>query len=123
MLCLDIRSLIAYLQGEEGADVDLIDQALINQVGVLAEVFMSIISIKLPDNLLKTSTKLAELLCLSHTASIRRSIERMNRPTEQPHSQLSVSCSERVSFQPGRCARINGCREWFFAPYQERRYR
>ena len=36
MLCLDTSSLIAYLQGEAGADVDLIDQALIDQVGVLS---------------------------------------------------------------------------------------
>ena len=38
MLCLDTSSLIAYLQGEEGADVDLIDQALIDHVGVLSPV-------------------------------------------------------------------------------------
>lgn len=38
MLCLDTSSLIAYLQGDEGADVDLIDQALIDQVGVLSPV-------------------------------------------------------------------------------------
>jgi predicted nucleic acid-binding protein len=38
MLCLDTSSLIAYLQGEEGADVDLIDQALMDQVGVLSPV-------------------------------------------------------------------------------------
>ena len=38
MLCLDTSSLIAYLQGEEGADVDLVDQALIDQVGVLSPV-------------------------------------------------------------------------------------
>jgi predicted nucleic acid-binding protein len=38
MLCLDTSSLIAYLQGEEGADVDMIDQALIDQVGVLSPV-------------------------------------------------------------------------------------
>ncbi len=38
MLCLDTSSLIAYLQGEEGADVDVIDQALIDQVGVLSPV-------------------------------------------------------------------------------------
>jgi predicted nucleic acid-binding protein len=36
MLCLDTSSLIAYLQGDEGADVDMIDQALIDQVGVLS---------------------------------------------------------------------------------------
>ena len=38
MLCLDTRYLIAYLQGDEGADVDLIDQVLIDQVGVLSPV-------------------------------------------------------------------------------------
>lgn len=38
MLCLDTSSLIAYLQGEEGADVDAVDQALIDQVGVLSPV-------------------------------------------------------------------------------------
>jgi predicted nucleic acid-binding protein len=38
MLCLDTSSLIAYLQGENGADVDLVDQALIDQVGVLSPV-------------------------------------------------------------------------------------
>ena len=36
MLCLDTSSLIAYLQGEEGADVDTVDQALIDQIGVLS---------------------------------------------------------------------------------------
>jgi hypothetical protein len=41
MLCLDTSSLIAYLQGEEGADVNLIDQALIDQVGVLSPVTVS----------------------------------------------------------------------------------
>jgi len=44
---------------------------------------MSTISITLPDTLLKTSTKLAESLHLSRAAYIRRSIERMNRETEQ----------------------------------------
>jgi predicted nucleic acid-binding protein len=38
MLCLDTSSLIAYLQGDDGADVDLIDQALIDQVGVVSPV-------------------------------------------------------------------------------------
>ena len=44
---------------------------------------MSTISITLPDNLLKTSTKFAESLNLSRAAYIRRSIERMNRETER----------------------------------------
>lgn len=38
MLCLDTSSLIAYLQGDDGADVHLVDQALIDQVGVLSPV-------------------------------------------------------------------------------------
>lgn len=41
MLCLDTSSLIAYLQGDDGADVDLVDQALIDQVGVLSPVTVS----------------------------------------------------------------------------------
>ena len=44
---------------------------------------MSTISIKLPDELLKASTKFAESLHLSRAAYIRRSIERMNRETER----------------------------------------
>jgi predicted nucleic acid-binding protein len=38
MLCLDTSSLIAYLQGEEGADVTAVDQALVDQIGVLSPV-------------------------------------------------------------------------------------
>lgn len=38
MLCLDTSSLIAYLQGDDGADVDFVDRALIDQVGVLSPV-------------------------------------------------------------------------------------
>jgi predicted nucleic acid-binding protein len=38
MLCLDTSSLIAYLQGENGADVDMVEQALIDQIGVLSPV-------------------------------------------------------------------------------------
>lgn len=38
MLCLDTSSVIAYLQGEEGADVEAVDQALIDQVGVLSPI-------------------------------------------------------------------------------------
>lgn len=44
---------------------------------------MSTISLKLPDDLLKVSTKLAESLHLSRAAYIRRSLERMNRETER----------------------------------------
>jgi predicted nucleic acid-binding protein len=38
MLCLDTSSLIAYLQGDEGTDVDLVDQALTDQIGVLSPI-------------------------------------------------------------------------------------
>ncbi|MGE3153033.1 MAG: type II toxin-antitoxin system VapC family toxin [Nitrospiraceae bacterium] len=38
MLCLDTSSLIAYLQGNDGADVEFVDQALADQVGVLSPV-------------------------------------------------------------------------------------
>lgn len=36
MLCVDTSSLIAYLQGSKGKDVELIDQALADQAVVLA---------------------------------------------------------------------------------------
>ena len=38
MLCLDTSSLIAYLEGARGADVDLIDQALSDEVGVISPI-------------------------------------------------------------------------------------
>jgi predicted nucleic acid-binding protein len=38
MLCLDTSSLIAYLQGDSGADVELVDQALLDQVGAVSPV-------------------------------------------------------------------------------------
>jgi predicted nucleic acid-binding protein len=38
MLCLDTSSVIAYLQGDDGADVGFVDQALMDQVGVLSPV-------------------------------------------------------------------------------------
>ena len=41
MLCIDTSSLIAYLQGDGGADVDFVDQALVDQVGVLSPVTVS----------------------------------------------------------------------------------
>ncbi len=41
MLCLDTSSLIAYLQGDSGKDVDLIDQALLDQVGAVSPVTVS----------------------------------------------------------------------------------
>lgn len=41
MLCLDTSSLIAYLQGDNGPDVELIDQALVDRIGALAPVTVS----------------------------------------------------------------------------------
>ena len=38
MLCIDTSSMIAFLEGVEGEDVDIIDQALADQVGVFAPV-------------------------------------------------------------------------------------
>jgi len=38
MLCLDTSSLIAYLQGDRGGDVELVDQALFENIGVLSPV-------------------------------------------------------------------------------------
>jgi hypothetical protein len=38
MLCLDTSSLIAYLQGNDGADVDFVDQALVDQVGAVSPI-------------------------------------------------------------------------------------
>ena len=41
MLCVDTSSLIAYLEGARGSDVDLIDQAFSDEVGVLSPVTVS----------------------------------------------------------------------------------
>ncbi len=41
MLCIDTSSLIAYLSGAEGPDVNLIDRAFSDAVGVLAPVTLS----------------------------------------------------------------------------------
>ena len=41
MLCLDTSSLIAYLQGDSGKDVELIDQALLDQIGAISPVSVS----------------------------------------------------------------------------------
>ena len=38
MLCIDTSSMIAFLEGQNGRDVELIDQALLDQVGVFAPV-------------------------------------------------------------------------------------
>lgn len=57
---------------------------------------MSTISITLPDDLLKASTKLAGSLHLSRAAYIRRSLERMNRETER---QLRAERMMRASLK------------------------
>jgi predicted nucleic acid-binding protein len=38
MLCIDPSSLIAYLEGKSGDDVDLVDQAFVDGIGVLSPV-------------------------------------------------------------------------------------
>ncbi len=38
MLCIDTSSLIAYLEGTAGADVDLVDQAFSDEVGIVSPV-------------------------------------------------------------------------------------
>jgi hypothetical protein len=38
MLCIDTSSFIAYLEGASGRDVDLVDQAFADHVGILAPV-------------------------------------------------------------------------------------
>lgn len=38
MLCIDTSSLIAYLEGTSGADVNLVDQAFSDQVGIVSPV-------------------------------------------------------------------------------------
>ena len=38
MLCIDTSSMIAFLEGQNGRDVELIDQALLDKVGVFAPV-------------------------------------------------------------------------------------
>lgn len=38
MLCIDTSSLIAYLEGTSGADVNLVDQAFLDQVGIVSPV-------------------------------------------------------------------------------------
>jgi predicted nucleic acid-binding protein len=41
MLCIDTSSLIAYLEGEPGEDVELVDQAFADRVGAIAPVTLA----------------------------------------------------------------------------------
>ena len=54
MLCIDTSSMIAFLEGQNGRDVELIDQALLDQVGVFAPVTVTEL---LSDPELITSTR------------------------------------------------------------------
>ncbi len=82
MLCLDTSSVIAYLQGEEGADVETVDQALLDQVGVLSPVTV------------------AELLSDPHrTPTLRRTIP------ELPTPQLPMDFGNVLDFSEQRCSR------------------
>ena len=65
MLCIDTSSLIAYLQGDDGADVEFIDQALLDQVGILSPVTVSEI---LSDHHLNTA--LRRTILEIHTLSL-----------------------------------------------------
>src|SRR3989304_9275941 len=38
MLCIDTSSLIAYLEGDAGADVNLVDRAFLDEVGIVSPV-------------------------------------------------------------------------------------
>jgi mRNA interferase MazF len=71
---------------------------------------MTAISLKLPDDVLETSTKCATTLNLSRTAYIRRAIEHMNKQTQMmlranglPRPQKKFArkvCASIVSFPP-----------------------
>ena len=54
MLCIDTSSMIAFLEGQNGRDVELIDQALLDQVGVFTPVTVTEL---LSDPELTTSTR------------------------------------------------------------------
>lgn len=41
MLCIDTSSLIAYLEGEAGEDVELVDRAFADRIGVIAPVALT----------------------------------------------------------------------------------
>ena len=41
MLCIDTSSLIAFLEGGNGADVDMVDQAFSDEIGVVAPITLS----------------------------------------------------------------------------------
>jgi len=38
MLCIDTSSLIAYLEGDVGRDVEIVDQAFLDQIGIVSPV-------------------------------------------------------------------------------------
>lgn len=66
MLCIDTSSLIAFLEGETGADIDLVDQAFSDEIGVIAPVSLSEIlsDPELPRNVRDTILQLPILLVL-----------------------------------------------------------
>jgi predicted nucleic acid-binding protein len=98
MLCLDTSSLIAYLQGDDGVDVDFIDQALIDQVGVLSPVTVSEL---LSDPHLSTSlrTTILEIPTLSITEGfweraglLRAKVLRSRRRANLADSLIAQCC-------------------------------
>ena len=68
MLCVDTSSLIAYLQGGRGKDVELIDQALVDQAVVMACVTVTEI-LSDPDLPMETRTIILGLPMLPLTDS------------------------------------------------------
>lgn len=58
---------------------------------------MTSISLKLPENLIKTSTSCADALHISRAEYIRRALERMNRETQAAiNAKRLVSASKKV---------------------------
>ena len=58
---------------------------------------MGAVSLKLPDELIKTSNRCAEILNLSRAAYIRRAIERINHETRAlPRAKRLAEASQKV---------------------------
>ena len=96
MLCLDTSSLTADQQGEEGADVELIDQALLDRIGVLSPV---------------TVAELLSDLDLSQTLPLKlRTLE----PLWSSPRSISLSQYRIVSSYPAMtCIPLRGFPRWW----------
>ncbi len=100
MLCLDTSSLIAYLQGDGGADVDLVDQALMDQIGVLSLVTVTEL---LSDHHLSSSLRqtILEIPTLSigegfweRAGLLRAKVLRIGRRANLADTLIAQSCLE-----------------------------